>query len=358
MIENEIKNTFEKIVSFRATPGINYAVIKDEKEYIGSLGLKAQYILDKDTLKDAPEENNIDTLYDIASLTKVVCTLPIIFRLQKKGKLNINDNVKKYLPDFKYKNITIYDLMTHRSGLPANFELKKLVSKEEIIKRLYEFELVNKKGTYLYTDIGYMLLGLIIEKVCNKSLDEVFDQEVRKPLEMKNTVFNPKQKEITAPTEVTITRGVVRGVVHDEKAYCMNGISGHAGLFSSIKDLVNFATMILNKGRFNGKRYLDKSVIETWFSKQAIKEGYKRSFCWFIGNNPNIVEGIGDEVISFQGFTGSSILIDIKNRLIIIMLANRIHPTRDNKLYTKLRLQISKKVYDIFEISNNSLISN
>ena len=126
--------------------------------------------------------------------------------------------------------------------------MKKLTKKE------------TEKEVFLYSDLDYMLLGLIIEKICNKRLDVVFKEEVAIPLEMNSTGFNPQNKNIIAPTEITKSRGLVCGVVHDEKAFSMNGVAGHAGLFSNVNDLINFCKMILNDGIYNGKKYLDKNT--------------------------------------------------------------------------------------------------
>ncbi len=343
-MNEQIKKIMQELIDADATPGINYAIL-NKQQYLGSLGLKAQYRLANEVLK---EENNLNTIYDLASLTKVICTLTIIFRLYEKGLLNLTDKVKTYLPDFNYDDITIYDLLTHTSGLPADLNSKEIIAKEEIVQKIYSLKKV-KKGQFLYSDIGYIFLGLIIEKVCIKTLDKVFAEEVTIPLEMQNTGFNPKTKNIVAPTEITKERGVIRGIVHDEKACSMKGIAGHAGVFSDIHDVVNFVSMILNKGIFKGKKYLDKSTIERWFSPLIEIDGYYRSFCWYVGNNPNIIEEETTDIISFNGFTGPSISIDRKNNIGIIMLTNRVHPTRDNRLNIVMRKDISKKVYHLLK---------
>lgn len=343
-MEQKIWKIMNELVVSGATPGINYAVITGENKYIGSIGLRSKYTYENGNIKELREENNINTIYDIASLTKVVCTLPIIFRLYEKNKINLNDKVINYLPYFKHDEITIYDLLTHTSGLPADFNSKEIITYEQVIKKIYSLEIENEKGKFLYSDVGYMILGLVIEKIYGKSLDKVFAEEVASPLEMKNSGFYPMDKMLVAPTEITIDRGILRGIVHDEKACSMNGIAGHAGIFSNLEDLINFSSMILNNGMFNGKKYLDKSTLDIWFTPLIDNNGYSRSFSWFVGDNPNVIEK--ENTISFNGFTGPSISIDRENNIIIIMLTNRVHSTRNNKLNTQIRSHISDEIYN------------
>ncbi len=355
-MENQIKQIMNNLVNSGATPGINYAVIKDNNKFIGSLGLRAKYKIDKGILKENKEINNINTIYDIASLTKVVCTATIIFRLYEIGKINLNDKVKKYLERYKYNDTTIYDLLTHTSGLPADLNSKEIIPKDECLKQLFSLEKEN--GGFLYSDIGYMLLGLVIEKICKKPLDKIFKEEVTFPLEMNNTTFNPSDKTLIAPTEITEKRGIIRGIVHDEKACSMNGVAGHAGVFSNVEDLSHFTSMILNNGMFNGKRYLSKQTIELFFTPLISDREYRRSFSWFVGKNPIVIEKEEKDIISFNGFTGPSISIDRKNNTIIIMLTNRVHPTRDNKLISKIRSEISNDIYKCINPRLNIVRSN
>lgn len=343
-MDERIKKIINKLVIAGATPGVNYAVIKNKDKYIGSLGLRGKYILNNKNLIELPEKNDINTVYDLASLTKVICTLTLIFKLIESRKIDMDDEVKKYLDLPLNDSVTIYNLLTHTSGIYTDIN-KEIISRDYVMNRLYQSYIKTSKGEFKYTDIGYMLLGLIIEKLYDKSLDEVFDLKVAQPLEMRNTGFNPKNNEIIAPTEVTQKRGVVRGIVHDEKACALNGVAGHAGLFSNIEDLVNFSSMILNNGMFRDYKYFDKSVIEKWFTPLISDRIYKRSFSWFVGDNPNIIEG--EDAISFHGFTGPSLSIDRVKNVIIIMLTNRVHPTRDNKLNTNMRPNITKELYDI-----------
>ncbi len=344
-----LDNIFNELIESGATPGVSYLVSKDAEIFSNTLGYKTKYVLENNQIVEKEELADSNTLYDIASLTKIVCTNTIIFRMIDQKKIKLTDNVKKYLPDFKHEDITIYDLLNHISGLVSDFSSKDIITKEAALEKLYASTREIKE--FNYSCIGYMFLGLIIEKVYQKSLDEVFDVEVKVPLEMNNTCFNPKFKDNIAATEVTLNRGLVKGVVHDEKACSLNGVAGNAGLFSNTSDLYNFASMILNKGMFNGKRYLSEELIDMWLTKQTFnsKNNTDRSCTWVIGNNPNVILG-NAQTLSFSGFTGPSISIDLLNKVIIIMLTNRIHPSRDNRRNILMRASISRKIYNCLKV--------
>ena len=234
-----LDNIFNELIESGATPGVSYLVSKDAEIFSNTLGYKTKCGLENNQIVEKKELADSNTLYDIASLTKIVCTNTIIFRMIDQEKIKLTDNVKKYLPDFKYEDITIYDLLNHISGLVSDFSSKDIITKEEALEKLYASTRETKE--FNYSCIGYMFLGLIIEKVYQKPLDEVFEIEVKIPLKMNNTCFNPKFKDNIAATEVTLNRGLVKGIVHDEKACSLNGVAGNAGLFSNTSDLYNFA---------------------------------------------------------------------------------------------------------------------
>lgn len=330
-INEEVKN--------KVIPGMTYAIINNGNVSIGSSGYKA--------LVPKLEDIKDDTIYDIASLTKVVVTVPLICKLVDEGRLSFDDKVKKYLPDFKYDDVTIYQLLTHTSGLPADLNSKEIVSRESIINQMYSKEKVYTSGSQvLYSDLGYMFLGEIIEKIYNKSLDKVAKDELFIPLEMDDTSYNPINKERCAPSEITKDRGMLKGYVHDEKAYSMGGVAGHAGVFSTAKDLSNYVSMILNNGVFNGKRILSEEMINAFFKVLVYDEKceWNRSFSFIVGDNDIVIRG-NDNTISFNGFTGPSISIDRENNLGIVLMTNRVHPSRDNRLISRERPEISKEIY-------------
>lgn len=334
-----LEERLKKEVENGVFPGMNYGIVGTE-DIMGSVGYKQ--------LVPTKEESSIDTLYDIASLTKVVVIVTLISKMIDEKKITFLDKVQTYLNLFKYDDINIYHLLTHTSGLPADLDSKEIVSKEEILNQIYDKEKIYETGSaVIYSDLGYILLGEIIEKVYNKPLDVVAKEEIFIPLEMSSTTYNPNFKENCAPTEVTEQRGLIKGIVHDEKACSLGGIAGHAGVFSTVKDMMNFVKMVLNDGRYDDKQFLSKDMIDLWFKPQVydVKFEWSRSLCWITGFNDIVIEE-GLDVISFCGFTGPSISIDRDKKLGIILMTNRVHPTRDNRLLTKERPNISKEIYE------------
>ena len=342
---DNLNSRLEKEINKGIVPGFSYGIIAD-KDYVSGIGFK-QLVPNKEVLTP-------DSLYDVASLTKVVVIVTLICKLVDKKIISFNDNIKKYLPNFKYDDITIFHLLTHTSGLPSDLGTREIMSKKKIINLIYSKEKINEPGKQvLYSDLGYMLLGFMIEKIYSKKLNVVAQEEIFIPLEMNNTTYNPMNKDICVPTELTEERGLVKGVVHDEKAYSLGGIAGHAGVFSTVKDLMNFARMILNQGVYNDKVFLSKEMIDLWFKNIVYdkKCKWKRSFCWIVGKNDIIIEE-GMNIISFNGFTGPSISIDRDKNIAIILMTNRIHPTRDNRKILKVRSLISNYIYQKIKEKN------
>lgn len=336
---NFLDERLQKDVEEGIFPGMNYGIVSDE-DIVGSVGNKQ--------LVPYEEKLDIDTLYDIASLTKVVVTVPLICKLVSDKKMMFNDKVQKYLPRFKYDDVTIYHLLTHMSGLPADLDSKQIVTKQTILDEVYaKDKIYETEKDVVYSDLGYILLGEIIEKVYNKPLDIVASEQIFNPLKMYNTSYNPIDIEKCAPTEVAPTGGLIKGFVHDEKACSMNGVAGHAGVFSNVQDLMKFVKMILNDGVYDNKQFLPKDIIDLWFMPMVYEKSNERtrSLCWITGVN-DIVTREGENVISFSGFTGPSLIIDRDRKLGIVLMTNRVHPTRDNRKLSSERPLISKEIYD------------
>ena len=203
-----------------------------------------------------------ETLYDLASITKVVGTTTAMMILFDQGRYALDDPIGKYLPEFAgglKDSVTIRELLEHRSGLPADRDLWRLASSPEEARQIVlSTPLEYRPGTqYVYSDLGAMTLGFLVEKLSGQPLDQYLAQWVFQPLGMTNTFFLPPDsvKYRAAPTEDTPPRGYpLKGEVHDENAYALGGVAGHAGLFSTAADLSIFAQMILNGGEYNGTR--------------------------------------------------------------------------------------------------------
>lgn len=306
-------------------PGATYS-ISDGKSYCeGFKGYRS--------LIPTRVENNIDTLYDMASLTKVIVTNTIFTKALQEGRINLSDKLEKFLPQYSDLDINIYSLVTHTSGLSADFDIPNIHSNEDFLKQLNDMNKEYETGTdVVYSDIGFVLLGKVLEKVYGKSLDVIAIEKIFKPLDMKTATFHPK-KENTAPTEYTKERGLVWGKTHDEKAYYSKDIIGHAGLFCSVEDVRKFTDMILNDGIVNDSVYLEKKYLDLWFTPCVTEyDGTVRSIGWIYGKSKNVTgDGVSDNTIYHTGFTGTSIVVDRDNKLSIILLSNRVHPTRENR---------------------------
>lgn len=324
-------------------PGANYALINNGQKIFGSLGNKALY--------PKVEVNDINTLYDMASLSKVISTTTCIMILMERGKLRLYDPVYVYVPEFKHHHITIWDLMTHSSGLPADISRTLYHNDQELIDFVMNVELKYEKNTQIvYSDIGYILLGYVIERISGQTLDHFAHENIFVPLEMKDTGYNPKDAKRCAPTE---DRGdyIDRGYVHDEKAHTLHGVAGHAGLFSTVKDVSNFMEMILNNGIYQGKKFLSKATIDLLYTVQVEETNgvskclNRRGLGWIIkGEAPSSGDLVSPNTIMHTGFTGTNIFIDRDNKVAFCLLTNRVHPTRANTLIISFRAKLGNYI--------------
>jgi uncharacterized protein YbbC (DUF1343 family)/CubicO group peptidase (beta-lactamase class C family) len=293
-----------------------------------------------------------DTIFDVASLTKVVATTTSIMILIERGKLRLTDSLSKYIPELKgegREQITIEHLLTHRSGYAPDFDLKeRWTGYDEAIKRLIKQPLQNPPGLrFVYSDIGYIALGEVVRRISGTTLDNFALQNIFRPLGMRDTGFRPLRGLVRriAPTEKR--RGQLtylgdsaenigaegehwlRGEVHDPTSYRMNGVAGHAGLFSTADDLAVYSQMILGGGQYRGVRILSPlSVAEMTRPRLVTETGWSRGLGWDINTSFSANRGDLFPLGSFghTGFTGTSIWIDPATDMFVIFLSNRVHP--------------------------------
>src|SRR5215510_3964724 len=206
-------------------------------------------------LEPRPEPMTLDTIFDVASLTKVTATTPSIMKLYQEGAIRLNDPVSKYIPEFAQNgkdDINIRQLLTHYSGLREDLDLKTQWSgKETAMRMAYAEKLVTPPGAvFRYSDINFEVLGSLIEKVSGVPLDQFAKRNVFEPLGMKTTTFLPPAswRKRIAPTEYDENGVMLRGVVHDPTARRMGGVAGHAGLFSTADDLAKYAQALIDAG--------------------------------------------------------------------------------------------------------------
>ncbi len=280
----------------------------------------------------------VDTIFDLASLTKVVATTTSLMKLFDEGKFRLNDHVTQYLPEFQggKSELTIRNLMTHFSGMPPDLALTPAWSGYQTGIRMAMVEKPdNPPGThFVYSDINFILLGELVHRLSGQMLSDYARDHVFLPLGMKETLFQPPASWAPriAPTERDGAHGApLRGVVHDETARYMGGVAGHAGLFSTAADLARFCEMMLHKGELDGTRLLSALTVEKFTTPQSpADQPILRGLGWdidspFSGNRGDLFP-IGS--YGHTGFTGTSIWIDPVSDTYVILLANSVHPFR------------------------------
>ncbi|KAH8690316.1 putative beta-lactamase [Talaromyces proteolyticus] len=301
------------------------------------------------------EDTTVDTIYDMASLTKLFTTIAALRELDN-GKINLNSTVASYLPEFAVngkENITILELLTHTSGFnsdpsPPLFSSNYTTHRERINAILTQ-ELINAPGsTYLYSDLNFMSMMIVLETVTDRALDDLI-YDFTKPLGMTSTFFNRGNIEgltdktpmydrtATQEFQIAVLGPVepqrpqpVRGTVHDENAWALNGVSGHAGLFSTVRDTGALCQMILNNGTYMGNRILSEEAVNLIFTN-------------FNARFPGNAHGLGFELdqyytagpmasmltASHTGFTGTTLVIDRGHNAFWLHFSNRVHPSRE-----------------------------
>lgn len=287
-----------------------------------------------------PREMTKATIFDLASLTKVVVTVPLTLMLVERGIWHLYDPLKRFLPQFNVLGVTLWHLLTHTSGLPAWANLfYKGADRERVSQELFGYKwpiitpVCEPGRKVIYSDLGYILLGRAIEEATGRPLDALAREWIFAPLGMQDTFFNPPLtlKPRIAATEDDLSRGgVLVGIVHDENAWAMGGVSGHAGLFSTAWDLALFAQMILNKGSYGGGQILSPASIRLMSSPQTEGLNERRGLGWLLQGNDTLPAGnlLSDQAFGHTGFTGTSLWIDPLYELIVVFLTNCIHPRR------------------------------
>jgi uncharacterized protein YbbC (DUF1343 family)/CubicO group peptidase (beta-lactamase class C family) len=274
-----------------------------------------------------------NTVFDLASLTKPVATATSVMLLLEQGKLALADPVAKHLPEFGQNgkdHITVEQLLLHTSGLIADNPVAEYKDGRKMaLERVCRLHPVAGPGKrFVYSDVNYIVLGELVEKLGGEPLDVFARKHIFEPLGMKETSFRPGPALAgrAAPTERRDGRWM-RGEVHDPRAYLLGGVAGHAGLFSTADDLAVFAQMILNGGVYDGKRVLKPETVRLMTTPRPVPGGL-RALGWDVQTRFSSNRGDGFPVGSFghTGFTGTSIWIDPSSRTAVIFLSNRVHP--------------------------------
>lgn len=299
----------------------------------------------------------VNAVFDMASVTKVIATTTACMLLYERGRLALDAPVQSYLPNFTGKDkekITVRHLLTHTSGLIAfRRYFLDYHTPEEILDVILKEELTYPTGTQtIYSDLGVILLGKIVELVSGKSLDAFCRDEIFTPLRMPETFYRPDSALLAriAPTEFdTLTLGrkgrIVHGTVHDENAYTLGGVSAHAGLFSTARDAGMFMQMLLNGGSYGELKLLTPETIALFTRKQEIVAGSSRALGWDTADGKNSAGRLmSANAFGHTGFTGTSVWADPETRLFVVLLSNRVHPTRENRRILAFRAKLHEMI--------------
>ena len=340
-LRDVLVRTLDRALADSAFPGA-YAIVGNREAVLAERGVGR---LDW-TPSPTPDAH---TLWDLASLTKVVGLTTVMMQLVEQGAVSLDAPLQRYLPNWTGPNkerVTVRHLLTHSSGLPA---FKPYDSQthdpDSLAKLMFATALDTVPGARMvYSDIGAYMLGRLVERVCGQPLDACAQTRVFGPLRMTETMFRPPASLLPriAPTEVDSLRGgLVRGKVHDERAYYLGGVSAHAGLFSSAHDLARFARILLNGGTLDGTQILTPATIRLFTERQVSN----RALGWQKPDGSNSAgHFMSADAFGHTGFTGTSIWIDPQRNVFVILLSNRVNPTRANTRINQVRVALADAV--------------
>ncbi len=385
-----IDSIVQRGIAQKAYPGCQVLVAKDG--YIVHNKSYGNYTYDSDS---SPVTN--ETLYDVASVTKIAATTLAVMKLVDTQKIKLDDPLSMYLPYLKHTNkadITIKEALSHIARLQAFVPFWKDAVKEnkvekglhlcnhedsnnyvqiadhffvekdyreEILHKIADTKLLSEKK-YVYSDFGFILLGDLVEKVSGVPLDVFMKKHFYQPLEMEHTAFNPLQSgfsiQAIAPTEndnhFRFTQ--IQGYVHDENAALMGGVAGHAGLFSNATDLANLFQLLLNKGIYGKQSLLSKEVIDKFNTRYYVANQNRRALGFdkplISGKNTHVSTEVSSYSFGHSGFTGTFVWVDPKYDIVYIFLSNRVYPNVDDNKLSKLniRTDIQEQIYKSLNI--------
>ncbi len=350
-IRNCVAKEYEIIRKYteeKAIPGACFSIVTPKEIAYSCCGKKA--LLPEET------ELNADTLYDIASLSKVVSTSTMIVKLMEEGLLSFDTKVSSFVSGLRYDDLTLLDLITHTSGYPADDKnYKSCQNPGELWDFILHLSRTYEKGTRVeYSCFNYIILGRIIEKL-KGNMEDYAKEILFDPLGSDNIMYNPSakgRKEDCAPTEVTGSRGIIQGEVHDGKAHIMGGVAGNAGVFANVEALSYFVQMMLNEGSLHGKQILKKETMELF--RKSYTEGLNESRTmggWYFGDKMTSAgTKVSDCSLYHAGFSGTSIYIDFERRCGIVLLSNAIHPSRESRI-KEIRKVFHERVLDYIDQS-------
>ncbi len=359
---DSITQVIDSGIAAGAAPGAVLAVSYRGQRYLYGAGRLAL---------DDPRRPDGHSIYDLASLTKVVATTTLAMFAVSEGKLDLDAPVQRYLPEFRgagKDRVTVRHLLTHSSGLPADRPIwRQSPDADSALRLVNGTRLDTVPGARMvYSDLGAIVLGEVIEKVYHGRLDRLAARRIFRPLGMVSTGFRPNRRLIPriAATEYDSAwrKRMVRGEVHDEKAAWLGGVAGHAGLFASAVDLMSFGEWLVASGSAGGrtdgpgwKRAILSAlppvrqfVWNEFTRRQDLVPGSSRALGWDTPSQGSSAgHRLSPESFGHTGFTGTSIWIDPTRELVIVLLTNRVHPTRNNPRTGPFRVAVADRVVEL-----------
>jgi uncharacterized protein YbbC (DUF1343 family)/CubicO group peptidase (beta-lactamase class C family) len=337
---NRIDGAVQDSIQKQQLPGAVVLVVRE-----GKIVFRKAY--GSRSLQPTQTPMTLDTVFDLASLTKSIATATSMMVLLEQGKVRLANKVVDYFPDFapNGKNqITIEQLLLHTSGLIADNPLSDYADgPTKAFERINHLELQTEPGTkFTYSDVNYILLGKLVEKLSGEPLDQFARQNVFEPLGLVDTTFKPDANlsRRAAPTEQRDGHWM-QGEVHDPRSFKLGGVAGHAGLFSTANDLAVFAQMLLDHGSYQGRRILSPATVQLMTTPRPVPGGW-RGLGWDIQTaySANRGELFSPDSFGHTGFTGTSIWIDPPSKMAVIFLSNRVHPSGKGNV-TRVRGQVA-----------------
>ena len=349
---NVVGSAVDSAVRAGAAPGAVVAISVAGRRYLHAAGQLGS---------DMPGAVGPSTVYDLASLTKVVALTTVTMFAVADGRIRLDDPVQHYLPEFMgagKDQVTVRNLLTHSSGLPAHRALwREAPGRDSALALVARTPLDTVPGARMvYSDLGAILLTRIVEHAYGQPVDRLFARLVARPLHLGSTRYLPPRSWLSrvAPTERDPWRGrLVHGEVHDENAAFLGGVSGHAGLFSDATDLLTFGEWLLGRRKPQLARpgpALDTDVVQAFTRRPGVVAGSSRALGW---DTPSQGSSAGNrlspESFGHTGFTGTSIWIDPTRDLVVVLLSNRVNPTRDNPRLGPLRVLVADLAVEALE---------
>lgn len=359
----EMEGAINEAIANRVMPGA--VVLVARRGTIAkwkAFGYAARYTDADFTEMKNPVKMEKNTIFDLASISKLF-TATAVMQLWDKGLFSLDDPVAKYIPEFAAngkQDVTIRQLLTHTSGFrpdPPTPLYKIDGTREDRLAYVLQEPLEYPPGThYIYSDINFMTLGVLVERLSGEREDIYVRKHITGPLKLKDTMYNPpsRLKDRIAATEYQpwTGRGLVWGQVHDENAWALGGVAGHAGVFSSARDLAVFGQMMLDDGKYKGRKILSQKAVKlittNWneaFPGQDNGLGWELNQGWYMDA---LTEST---TFGHTGYTGTSIVVSPNNETIAILLTNRVHPTRNTVSTNPIRRQVARYTADAIPVS-------